>query len=81
MSESNRRIFSRIDHHTGLMGWFFKSSEGIMGPYESEEEALAMLGAFIESWKKTGTLSHPFAPSAKPPTLPLGALTAGLFFG
>jgi hypothetical protein len=73
MSESNRRIFSRANPQAGTLQWFFKSSEGPMGPYESEEEAAIMLGAFIDSWQREGRISDTFVPSMIP-SPKLGAL-------
>jgi hypothetical protein len=73
MTANNRRIFSRSNPNTGAIQWFFKSSEGPMGPYETEEEANIMLGAFIDTWKREGRIDDAFVRSAMP-VFKLGSL-------
>ncbi len=41
------RLLPRLDANGTPLYWFFKSSEGLQGPYESAELARAKLAEFI----------------------------------
>lgn len=48
------RIFSAQQQKTGMMEWYFQAREGNIGPYETREQADAMLQKFIATCIELG---------------------------
>jgi hypothetical protein len=46
MSKSTR-LFSRSNYSTGATEWYFKSREGILGPYHSQQTAAWALDEYL----------------------------------
>ena len=48
------RIFSSENSETGTVEWFFRAREGNAGPYETRNEAEAVLRRFIDACVNLG---------------------------
>ena len=42
------RIFSQRNNKTGLVEWFFNAREGVLGPFESRQQATKAKDEFIQ---------------------------------
>ncbi len=47
------RTFSQRNNETGLVEWFFSAREGVLGPFQSKQQAVKAMDEFIEFNKKT----------------------------
>ena len=48
------RVFSLKNHKTGMTDWYFQAREGNVGPYQSKQQAEAMLKEFIQTCIRLG---------------------------
>jgi hypothetical protein len=52
--EIHDRIFMRPSTETKPAHWFYRTSEGLMGPFDSNKTAMATLAIFVERFKAAG---------------------------
>ncbi len=42
------RTFSQRNNQTGLVEWFFSAREGVLGPFQTKEQAKKSIAEFIQ---------------------------------
>lgn len=47
------RTFSQRNNETGLVEWFFSAREGVLGPFQTKEQAKKSIAEFIQHNIKT----------------------------
>lgn len=47
------RTFSQRNNETGLVEWFFSAREGVLGPFQTKQQASKAMDEFISFNKKT----------------------------
>ena len=47
------RTFSQRNNETGLVEWFFSAREGVLGPFQSKQQAKKAMDEFIQFNQKT----------------------------